>query len=69
METIESEQHRSLIHSGVEHSSAHMQTGQISVPTLAQVGHRQALIKVKINRNENCMKIFSLISNIPYLFI
>nr|XP_048316689.1 cAMP-responsive element modulator isoform X2 [Myodes glareolus] len=37
METIESEQHRSVIHSGAEHSSAHMQTGQISVPTLAQV--------------------------------
>ncbi|XP_038188533.1 cAMP-responsive element modulator isoform X6 [Arvicola amphibius] len=37
METIESQQHRSVTHSGAEHSSAHMQTGQISVPTLAQV--------------------------------
>lgn len=37
METVESQQHRSVTHSGAEHSSAHMQTGQISVPTLAQV--------------------------------
>ncbi|XP_075826788.1 cAMP-responsive element modulator isoform X3 [Microtus pennsylvanicus] len=37
METIESQQHRSVTHSGAEHSCAHMQTGQISVPTLAQV--------------------------------
>ncbi|XP_057643310.1 cAMP-responsive element modulator isoform X5 [Chionomys nivalis] len=37
METIESQQHRSVTHSGAEHSSAHVQTGQISVPTLAQV--------------------------------
>ncbi|XP_050008521.1 cAMP-responsive element modulator isoform X8 [Alexandromys fortis] len=37
METIESQQHRSVTHAGAEHSSAHMQTEQISVPTLAQV--------------------------------
>ncbi|XP_041497474.1 cAMP-responsive element modulator isoform X8 [Microtus oregoni] len=37
METIEPQQHRSVTHSGAEHSCAHMQTGQISVPTLAQV--------------------------------
>ncbi|XP_051061732.1 cAMP-responsive element modulator isoform X11 [Phodopus roborovskii] len=36
METVES-QDRSATHSVAEHSSAHMQTGQISVPTLAQV--------------------------------
>ncbi|XP_007645325.1 cAMP-responsive element modulator isoform X17 [Cricetulus griseus] len=37
METVESQQDRSVTHSVAEHSSAHMQTGQISVPTLAQV--------------------------------
>ncbi|XP_040611304.1 cAMP-responsive element modulator isoform X18 [Mesocricetus auratus] len=36
-ETVESQQDRSVTHSVAEHSSAHMQTGQISVPTLAQV--------------------------------
>jgi hypothetical protein len=41
METVESQQDRSVTRSVAEHSSAHMQTGQISVPTLAQVGHRQ----------------------------
>uniref|UniRef100_A0A8C6HTS0 cAMP-responsive element modulator n=1 Tax=Mus spicilegus TaxID=10103 RepID=A0A8C6HTS0_MUSSI len=37
METVESQQDRSVTRSVAEHSSAHMQTGQISVPTLAQV--------------------------------
>ncbi|XP_060243402.1 cAMP-responsive element modulator isoform X3 [Meriones unguiculatus] len=37
METVESQQDQSVTHSVAEHSSAHMQTGQISVPTLAQV--------------------------------
>ncbi|XP_031222212.1 cAMP-responsive element modulator-like [Mastomys coucha] len=37
METVESQQDGSVTHSVAEHSSAHMQTGQISVPTLAQV--------------------------------
>ncbi|XP_028638493.1 cAMP-responsive element modulator isoform X5 [Grammomys surdaster] len=37
METVESQQDRSVTHSVAEHSSAHMQTGHISVPTLAQV--------------------------------
>ncbi|XP_052012514.1 cAMP-responsive element modulator isoform X9 [Apodemus sylvaticus] len=37
METVESQQDRSVTHSVAEHSSVHMQTGQISVPTLAQV--------------------------------
>ncbi|XP_042133903.1 cAMP-responsive element modulator isoform X3 [Peromyscus maniculatus bairdii] len=37
METVESQQDRSVTHSVAERSSAHMQTGQISVPTLAQV--------------------------------
>ena len=69
METIESQQHRSVTHAGAEHSSAHMQTEQISVPTLAQVGHRQALIKVKMSRNENCMKIFFTYLKLSYLFI
>ncbi|GAB1286020.1 cAMP-responsive element modulator [Apodemus speciosus] len=36
METVESQQDRSVTHSVAEHSSAHMQTGQMSVPTLAQ---------------------------------
>ncbi|CAH7288684.1 Crem [Phodopus roborovskii] len=42
METVES-QDRSATHSVAEHSSAHMQTGQISVPTLAQVGQKKIL--------------------------
>ncbi|XP_036043611.1 cAMP-responsive element modulator isoform X8 [Onychomys torridus] len=37
METVESQQDRSVTHSVAERSSAHMQTGQISVPALAQV--------------------------------
>ncbi|XP_029328058.1 cAMP-responsive element modulator isoform X12 [Mus caroli] len=37
METVESQQDRSETRSVAEHNSAHMQTGQISVPTLAQV--------------------------------
>nr|pir cAMP response element-binding protein epsilon - mouse [Mus musculus]AAB27893.1 CREM-epsilon [Mus sp.]prf//1920359A transcription factor CREB:SUBUNIT=epsilon [Mus musculus] len=37
METVESQQDRSVTRSVAEHSSAHMQTGQISVLTLAQV--------------------------------
>ncbi|KAL1784087.1 cAMP-responsive element modulator isoform X13 [Sigmodon hispidus] len=37
METVESQHDRSVTHSVAERSSAHMQTGQISVPTLAQV--------------------------------
>ncbi|XP_059119689.1 cAMP-responsive element modulator isoform X9 [Peromyscus eremicus] len=37
METVESQQDRSVTHSVAERSSAHVHTGQISVPTLAQV--------------------------------
>ncbi|XP_051007156.1 cAMP-responsive element modulator isoform X6 [Acomys russatus] len=37
METVESQQDGSVTHSVAEHSSVHMQSGQISVPTLAQV--------------------------------
>ncbi|CAO2594748.1 cAMP-responsive element modulator [Lemmus lemmus] len=37
METVESQQHRSVTHSGAEHSSARMLTGRSPVPRLAQV--------------------------------
>lgn len=55
METVESQHDGSITASLTESKSAHMQTqtGQNSIPALAQVGNRQAPLKVKIHGNEN----------------
>lgn len=55
METVESQHDGSITASLTESKSAHMQTqtGQNSIPALAQVGNRQASLKVKIHGNEN----------------
>jgi hypothetical protein len=55
METVEPQQDGSVTDSVAESDSAHMQTqaGQNSIPTLAQVGHRQAQRQIKMYANEN----------------